>query len=113
MANNLKGDFIDKVSDKCGYVRITTSSQVAVATAVDTMIREVTVQACNSNTSAVRVRLGEVCTSTTGIQMGQAISTVALTAMPNCTIQWGLASLTLINVYSGVDAEAVDVIWRN
>ena len=113
MTINLKGDFVNKVSDKCGYVRLTTASNVATATAINISTRECILQACISNTSAARVRFGAACTSTTGIQLPQAISTVALTDNATATFRIGIASLTLINVYTGVTAEGVDVIWRN
>jgi len=113
MGINLKNDLINKVSDKCGTVRLTTSSNVAVATAIDTSTREVILQACVSNTSACRVAFGVVCTSTNGIQLPQAVSTVAAVDSPTSTFRIGIASLTLINVYTGVTAEAVDVVWRN
>ncbi len=113
MAINLKNDFVNKVSDKAGHVRITTSSKVAVATALDVSTRELVLQACISNTSAARVNFGAACTSTNGIQLPQAISTVALTDNGTSTFRIGLATVTLVNVYTGVDAEGVDMIWRN
>jgi len=109
----LKNDFVGRVSDKAGTFRLTTSSNVAVATALDVSVREVILQACNSNTSAARVSFGAACTSTSGIQLPQPISTVALTGTPNSTFRIGIASVTLVNVFTGVDAEGVDVIWRN
>ena len=113
MAQNLKNDFIGRVSDNCQHVRLTTSSNVAVATAIDMNAREVILQACISNTSAARVNFGAACTSTNGIQLPQAISTVALTDNATATFRIGIASITLVNIFTGVDAEAVDVIVRN
>jgi len=113
MTINLKGDFIDKVSDKSGHVRLTTSSNVKTATAITVNVREIILQAAISNTSAARVNFGAACTSTNGIQLPQAISTVALTDNGTSTFRIGLASVTLVNVFTGVDAESVDMIWRN
>ena len=113
MSINLKNDFVYKVSDKAGHARLTTSSNVAVATALDVSTRELILQACISNTSAARVNFGAACTSTNGIQLPQAISTVALTDNATATFRIGLASVTLVNIYTGVNAEAVDMIWRN
>jgi len=113
MSLDLKGDLINRVSDQVSHVRLTTSSNVAVATAVDVSVREVILQACISNTSAARVNFGAACTSTNGIQLPQAISTVALTDNPSSTFRIGIATLTLVNIFTGVDAEGVDVIYRN
>ena len=109
MANNLKNDFIDKVSDKGGAVRLTTSGNVAVATALDTMVREVIIQAATANTSNCIVALNEAASATNGIVVPQAIGTVEVAG----SLRLGVASLTMVQIYAAEDGDIVDMVWRN
>jgi len=109
MALNLKNSNVDIVSDKGGGLQLTTSSNVAVATAVDVSVREVLMVGTLANASVVKVNIGGAASATKGIPLPISLGTVAAVN----PLRLGVASLTALQFYAAEDGDKVDLVWRN
>ena len=111
MSNNLKNDLSYRVSDKGGAMRLTTSGNVAVATALDTNVREIFMQATAGNASAIKMNIGAAASAALGIVLPTAITTVDNKAAGY--IRMPIASVTAVQFYAAENGDSVDIVWRN
>ena len=109
--SDLYRDGTYKVSNNGGAVRLTTSSNVAVATAVDSSVREIIIQATSGNASAVVVNIYETASATLGIVIPAAVTTVDFVGANS--LRLSVSSLTAISIYAAEDGDEADVMWRN
>ena len=111
MSTDLKGDRTYAVSDTGGAVRLTTSGNIATATAVDTNVREVIIQATSGNASAVRVNINAAASGSLGIVTPAAVTTGTFVGAGY--LRLSVSSLTALQFYAAEDGDKVDLVWRN
>lgn len=108
MSLDARNQPFDVVSGRWGAVRLTTSSNVAVATAVDANVKMIYIQGALANASAVRLNVNAAASAAIGIEIPQA----AGSAVDGGWMELPVPSVTCIQIYAAEDGDIADMLWR-
>lgn len=111
MSNDLRGAETFRVSGAGGAIRLTTSSNVAVATALSRSVREVFVQGAIGNSSAVRVNINAAASAALGLVIPAAVASIGLVGAGY--LRLSVPSVTCLQFYAGVNGDKINLLWRD
>jgi hypothetical protein len=95
----------DKISGKGGAFRHVAGGALTIQAAC----REVWLQSCASNVSAVRV---SIAPTTAAAGIGLVIPMAATSVIGSDYIAIPVSTLTVLSTYSNESTQSVDVLWR-